>query len=158
MTTLFAPVFSKDGHEFIVTESAFVADNEQTAREIGLGAMLVECIILGMAYTKRTLEFDPENTPHIRAEIGPLVVAVISGPMFNSRDAALPLIDLPLRAFFFTVAANQPYGPGYVLVWARTWDDAREKMFEKFGRLWSFQYLSLEDVHPNDRRFIREIR
>lgn len=86
-TEMYAPVFVKDGNEFIIPNYNFVAEDEDTAREIGLGAMLVECPLLGMTSARRVLAFEPERMPHVAGEIGPLPVAIIAGPAFDAAFA-----------------------------------------------------------------------
>lgn len=84
----FAPVFEKDGNEFIVCHTDFVADNEETAREIGLGAMLVECILLGMKSSGRVLAFDAKRLPHVPARLGFYDIAIVAGPAFDEERIA----------------------------------------------------------------------
>lgn len=46
----YAPVFTKDGNRLIVTIPDFIADDEDKAWEIGMGAMFVEGILYGFKY------------------------------------------------------------------------------------------------------------
>ena len=80
---MFVPIFEKEGNKFFVLTEEFVGKDELEARQIALGAMLMECIICGMTYTKEVQEIDPENTPHVKAQLGPLPTAIISGPLFE---------------------------------------------------------------------------
>jgi len=57
-----------------------------------------------------------------------------------------------MKLFYVTIAANQPYGPGYWEVEARDRDAAREKTFDKLGSSWSMRYEDIEQVHPLDRK------
>ncbi len=88
-TATFCPTYEKDGNEFIVLTESFVADNHEDAWKIGLGSMLVECILLGMKY-KDVREIDRENFPHRKANVGGLPVAVFAGPLFDSPECAAP--------------------------------------------------------------------
>ena len=85
----FCPVYEKDGHELIVLTKDFVADNHEEAWKIGMGSMLVECIILGMKY-KEVREIDTEHLPHRKATLGGLPVALIAGPAFDEVAAGTP--------------------------------------------------------------------
>ena len=61
--------------------------SETQALEIGLGAELVEGIILDFRFSGNTMEIDPNNTPHVEATIGEIIhVAVISGPIFDGTE------------------------------------------------------------------------
>ena len=80
---IFVPIFEKDGNKFFVLSPEFVGKDKLEATQIALGAMLVECIICGMTYTKEVQEIDPENTPHVKAQLGPLPTAIISEPLFE---------------------------------------------------------------------------
>jgi len=80
---IFVPIFEKEGNRFFIPCEEFIGKDELEARQIGLGAMLVECILCGMTYTKEVEEIDPENTPHVTAKLGPLPTAIISGPLFD---------------------------------------------------------------------------
>lgn len=66
---------------------------------------------------------------------------------------------------YFTMSRNQieqhwPYlslSGGYVEVNALDADDARRKMIGVFGKTWAFQYDSIEEIHPLDRRYLATI-
>lgn len=91
-TPTFCPTYEKDGNEFIVLTESFVADNHEDAWKIGLGSMLVECILLRMKYTA-VREIDREHFPHARATINGLPVAVFKGPLFDALAHARPAAE-----------------------------------------------------------------
>lgn len=84
MKQYFVPIFEKDGNRLFILYDDFRADNEYDARQIGWGAMLVECVVLGMKFTHDVMEL-LENIPNRKAELGGFPVAIISGPMFDER-------------------------------------------------------------------------
>lgn len=57
------------------------------------------------------------------------------------------------KIFYFTLSENQG-GPGCVEIHAEDWHSARVVMNEEWGPRWAFQYSSLEEVHPMDRKII----
>lgn len=57
-----------------------------------------------------------------------------------------------MTVFYITTAANHPGGSGYWEVVARDREEARAKAFERLGARWSFDYASLDEVHPLDRK------
>jgi hypothetical protein len=75
----FVPIYSKDGNEFAILQEDFVAHTEEDAQKIGLGTMLVECILMGMKF-ERVQEIDTKRLPHIPAMLGNYRVAIIAGP------------------------------------------------------------------------------
>lgn len=81
------PVYEKDGHELIVLHPSFVADNRDEAWEIGMGSMLVECVLWGVKYL-RVQQIDMKNTPHHPADLGGMPVALIAGPLFETAEVA----------------------------------------------------------------------
>ena len=42
--------------------------------------------------------------------------------------------------FTFGVGIDAPHRNCYTVISAESWDDARQKMFDRFGREWAFQY------------------
>lgn len=82
MMPSYVPIFEKDGNRLFVLCEDFRADNEYDARKIGWGAMLVECVVLGMKFTYEVIEL-PKIIPNRKAELGGYPVAIISGPMFD---------------------------------------------------------------------------
>lgn len=48
----YTPVFEKDGNRFLIADPAYLADDEHKAWEIGIGAMLVEGILLDFKMAK----------------------------------------------------------------------------------------------------------
>ena len=81
---MFVPIFEKEGNKFFILTEEFVGKDEVEARQIGIGAMFVECVICGMTYTNEVAEIDPKNTLHVAAKLGPLPTAIISGPLFEA--------------------------------------------------------------------------
>ena len=81
---MFVPIFEKDGNKFFIPAEDFVAEDSWDASKIGLGASLVECILLDMKYTGENMEIDPENIPHRKAMLGSIAVAIIDGPLFET--------------------------------------------------------------------------
>lgn len=47
-----------------------------------------------------------------------------------------------MEKFIFTFANNHPLGGHYQPVFAKDGQSAREKMFEKYGDKWGFQYTA----------------
>jgi len=89
MDNVFVPIFKKDGNRFFILIEEFVGKDELEATQIGLGAMLVECVICRMSFTGEVQEINLKNTPHALAQLGPLPVAIVSGPAFDERIEAL---------------------------------------------------------------------
>lgn len=81
--TDFCPVYEKDGNEFIVLMNDFRADDEETAWQIAMGSMLVECVLWGCRYAKRIVSIDRSNFPHRNADLAGVPVAIITGPYFE---------------------------------------------------------------------------
>lgn len=85
---LWAPVYEdKRGNRMLLLNSHYMAETEQEAKDIRLGTMFVECIILRLKVLD-VQEFDIENTPHIPGFIEhaghfPIKIAVIGGPDFD---------------------------------------------------------------------------
>ena len=82
----FVPVFSKDSNQFFILTADFACDDKEAAYQTGLGAMLVECVLLGMEFTGKAIEIDTENMPHVKANLSKIPVAIISGPLFEEND------------------------------------------------------------------------
>lgn len=56
------------------------------------------------------------------------------------------------RAYYFTVTATQHLcGPGYIKVWAGSWDSARKFMNREYDNKWLMQYDNLESVNSGYR-------
>jgi hypothetical protein len=81
------PVYAKDEHELIVLHPTFVADNEDDAWKIGMGSMLVECVLWQVKYL-RVQRIDMANTPHVVADLGGTRVALIAGPSLVEAGAS----------------------------------------------------------------------
>lgn len=60
-----------------------------------------------------------------------------------------------MRPFYFTFGSGHKYDPAYTKILAKDEQDARNIMFERFGKAWAFCYKKLEDVHYIDR--MREV-
>lgn len=84
--TYFVPIFEREGNKLFVLQEDFRSDNEEEAKHAGMGAMLVECMLMKMKYTGEVKEIDPKSTLHARATIGHTPVAVIEGPLFDLYD------------------------------------------------------------------------
>ena len=82
----YCPVFEKDGNRLIVRTEEFVGKDEEQARHIGWGAMLVECIILGMEYTGDIIDIESDIL-HVPCDLGGVPVAILSGPVFDEQEA-----------------------------------------------------------------------
>ena len=46
--------------------------------------------------------------------------------------------------FYFTFGFGQPHENGFHVIESKTYDEAREEMFKKFGNNWSMQYSEKE--------------
>ena len=84
----FAPVFEKDGNEFLVCHRSFASIDDKGAWEIGVGASLVECILWGAKFTGEICEVT-DNTRGYEAHLQGALVAIISGPLYDEL-AAIP--------------------------------------------------------------------
>lgn len=82
---VFVPVFEKDGNRFIVRHEGFVADSEDGAWAIAIGA-IPESVIYKFDFTKEVLEIDTDNFLHVPMRLGELPIAVLSGPILNEID------------------------------------------------------------------------
>lgn len=80
--TDWCPVYEKDGNEFVILAADFRADSEDDAWKIGMGSMLVECVLWQMKY-KRVTPLNRKMFPHRKATIQGCPVAIIAGPHFN---------------------------------------------------------------------------
>ena len=81
--TDWCPVYEKDGNEFVILSSDFRADDEETAHKIGLGSMLVECILWQMKFVRVT-PLNRKLFPNRKASIQGCPVAIIAGPHFDT--------------------------------------------------------------------------
>lgn len=89
MSTQYAPVFEREGNRLIFLHESFVADTEEDAWKIGLGASLVECVLYGVRPTHESVAIVDGNIPHFPAKLGQMPIALISGPMFDEYTAPL---------------------------------------------------------------------
>ncbi len=80
---MFVPVFEKDKNKLFICTEEFIGKTKEEAMSIGWGASLVECTLLEMNFINETKDIDPKNTPHRKAAIGNMPVAIISGPLFE---------------------------------------------------------------------------
>jgi hypothetical protein len=88
-TKVFVPIYkTEDGHLLFFPCKAFCANTYDGAFQIGLGSMIVECVLLRLHF-ERVEEVDMANTPHVRARLGLSGVAIIAGPLFDEAAAAL---------------------------------------------------------------------
>jgi hypothetical protein len=51
-----------------------------------------------------------------------------------------------MKKFWFTFGIGQPHENCYHVIEAENSEQARKKMFERFGSQWSMQYNSAEDA------------
>ena len=79
---MFVPIFEKDGNKLFITTPDFIGTSETHADMIGLAASIVEGVLLDMKYIG-TMEIEPDLTPHRKAHVGNVPIAIISGPMFD---------------------------------------------------------------------------
>lgn len=79
----FVPVFEQDGNQFFILTEEFLGQSEDEARKIAYGAMLVECIIMRMTFTKKVIEVPQKGIPHRKTDLLGVPVAIIAGPMFK---------------------------------------------------------------------------
>ena len=91
--SIFVPIFEKEGNKFFILTEEFIGKDKLEATQIGIGAMLVECIICGVTYISEVREIDPKNTPHLVAKLGPLPVAIISGPIFDEETIRIEALE-----------------------------------------------------------------
>ena len=89
MSTQYAPVFEREGNRLIFLHESFVADTEEDAWKIGLGASLVECFLYGVKPTHESVAIVDGQIPHFPAHLGRMPVALLSGPMFDEYTAPL---------------------------------------------------------------------
>ena len=82
----YCPVYEKNGNRLIIVTEEFVGKDEEQAKHIGWGSMLVECIILKMKYTGDIINIDGD-LPHVAADLGGVPVAILSGPAFDEQEA-----------------------------------------------------------------------
>jgi hypothetical protein len=76
----FAPVFEKDGNQFLITHGEFVARTEEEALSLGTSAF--ECA-LDIRFTGEVLNI-AEGITHRKAVLDTdMPVAIISGPLFD---------------------------------------------------------------------------
>ena len=62
-------------------------------------------------------------------------------------------MQISVRQFYVTTAANHPHGSGYWEVGAINETEARRLAHEHCPEgKWSFMYDALDDVHPMDRK------
>lgn len=88
-TKVFVPIYkTDDGHTIFFASKRFCADTYDEAYIIGLGSMIVECVLLHLHF-ERVEEIDMVNTPHVPATLGLGRVAIIAGPLFDEAAAAL---------------------------------------------------------------------
>ena len=60
------PILEKDGQRFIVNTRDFVGKDKLEAMEIGIGRMIVECIIWGAKYTGEVLDIQQAETDGVQ--------------------------------------------------------------------------------------------
>ena len=82
----FAPIFEKDGNQFLVCHKSFAGTDDNEAWEIGLGASLVECFLWGAKFTGKTCEVT-DDTRGYEAHLQGALVAIINGPLYDELVA-----------------------------------------------------------------------
>ncbi len=95
-STQYAPVFQQGENRLILLHPDFVAETEQSAWEISVGASLVECVLLGITPSRvdgvgEVVAIVDSQIPHFPAKLGPYRVALLSGPLFDEYTA--PVAD-----------------------------------------------------------------
>lgn len=80
---MFVPIFEKDNNRLFILTEEFTAQTRDDAMNIGWGSSLVEAVILQMKFTNEVQEINPRYTPHAKATIANIPVAIISGPLFD---------------------------------------------------------------------------
>lgn len=60
MSKQYAPIFNKDGDQFLFLGEDWCADNEHDAWKIGIGG-LVECVLLQATFSGKTLKFEIDD-------------------------------------------------------------------------------------------------
>jgi len=84
------PIFEKDGNRLFVLAESFLGQSEEEARQIGLGASLVECVLMGMRFTGDVMSIDAPDgkfaIPHRRATLAGTTCCVIEGPLFDEAN------------------------------------------------------------------------
>lgn len=45
-----------------------------------------------------------------------------------------------MKKYYFTFGYGQQYAKHYVIIEAKSWDEARDEMVRRFGLNWAFQY------------------
>ena len=88
MSTIYAPVFVKNDHKFIIPYEGFsTEEDESTAKEIGWGTTLVEGVIYGFKFAGEVITITNEQIPNIPGNLGPMDVYIIAGPAFDEVRA-----------------------------------------------------------------------
>lgn len=84
------PIFEKDGNRLFVLAETFLGQSEEEARNIGLGASLVEAALMGMEYTGDVMPLNAPDgkceIPHVRATLAGTICCVIEGPLFDEAN------------------------------------------------------------------------
>jgi len=93
------PIFEKDGNRLFVLAKSFLGQSEEEARQIGWGASLVECVLMGMTFTGDVLTIDAPDgkfsLPHRRVALAGTTCCIISGPLFDEANRELDGTSLP---------------------------------------------------------------
>ena len=95
----FAPVFKQGDNRLIILHEQFVGETKERAWRIGLGASLVECVLLGIRPSKgddgllEVVEIVDGQIPHFPARLGLYRVALLSGPLFDEGTKPVPATD-----------------------------------------------------------------
>ena len=84
----YTPIFVKDKQRFIVSASSFVGEDRWTARQIGWGASLVECILWRARFTHSILDLEKADAAKIQvipADLGGVPVFLLGPPAITAR-------------------------------------------------------------------------
>jgi len=82
------PIFEKDGNRLFILSKDFLGKDHHEARNIGLGASLVELPLLGLEFKGEILDLDVNNNgkvsiKHAYGAIGHIKCCIISGPLYD---------------------------------------------------------------------------
>lgn len=81
------PVWKREnGDEVLLMHSNFIAEDRETAFNIGMGGSLVEGILLGLKYDRVQEFIEGQDLPHLACKLGVADVIVIAGPTFDAAE------------------------------------------------------------------------
>ena len=53
-------------------------------------------------------------------------------------------MNIDLNVYYFTFGTNHAHPNGYVVIYSNSLENARAKMFERYGRAWAFSYTQYQ--------------